>query len=137
MEWPKTRVFWAPNGTRLSARCHFTGLKKLSISRAHPTPSCPSNGCCPHQKHYAGAVFNHRCIKLPMYLFLIWRGDLMILIGANSLLCPLEGNLEFFGSKRHLLRLLPFQGPKYCSLDFQGPPFPTHCPSNGFAHNEY
>ncbi len=30
----ESRVLWAPNGTRLSARCHFTGLKKLSISRA-------------------------------------------------------------------------------------------------------
>jgi hypothetical protein len=32
------RVGGAPNGTRLSARCHFTGPKKLSISRAHPLP---------------------------------------------------------------------------------------------------
>ncbi len=29
---------WAPNGTRLSARCHFTGPKKLSNSRAQPLP---------------------------------------------------------------------------------------------------
>jgi hypothetical protein len=34
-------VFWAPNGTRLSARCHFRGPKKLSISRAQPPPTCP------------------------------------------------------------------------------------------------
>ncbi len=27
-------LFWAPNGTRLSARYHFTGPKKVSISRA-------------------------------------------------------------------------------------------------------
>jgi hypothetical protein len=27
---------WAPLGARLSARCHFTGPKKLSISRAQP-----------------------------------------------------------------------------------------------------
>jgi hypothetical protein len=39
----KFRVFWAPNGTRLSARCHFTGPKKLSISRAQPPPTCPRN----------------------------------------------------------------------------------------------
>ncbi len=31
-------------GTHLLARCHFTGLKKLSISRAQPPPSCPCNG---------------------------------------------------------------------------------------------
>jgi hypothetical protein len=38
------RVFWAPNGTRLSARCHFTGPKKISDSRAQPPPTSPSNG---------------------------------------------------------------------------------------------
>jgi hypothetical protein len=40
-------------------------------------------------------------IKLPMYLFFIWRLELIILMGANPLLGPLEGmgpeNLEFFG----------------------------------------
>ncbi len=40
----KSQVFWAPNGNRLSALCHFTGPKKLSISRAHPPPTCPHNG---------------------------------------------------------------------------------------------
>ncbi len=54
---------WAPNGTRLSARCPFTGPKKLSISRAQPPPTCPSNVCCPHQKHYARGRINHRCIN--------------------------------------------------------------------------
>ena len=29
--------------TCLSARCHFTGPKKLSISRAQPSPTCPRN----------------------------------------------------------------------------------------------
>jgi hypothetical protein len=57
------RVFWAQNATRLSARCYFTGPKKLSISRAQPPPTCPSNGCCPHQKHYAWGRINHRCIN--------------------------------------------------------------------------
>jgi hypothetical protein len=33
-----TRVFWAPNGTRLLARWHFTGPKKLSNFRAQPLP---------------------------------------------------------------------------------------------------
>jgi hypothetical protein len=31
-------TFWAPNSTRLMARCHFTGPKKVSISRANPLP---------------------------------------------------------------------------------------------------
>jgi hypothetical protein len=35
---------WAPNGTRLTARCHFTGPKKVSISRAQPSPTCPRIG---------------------------------------------------------------------------------------------
>jgi hypothetical protein len=35
--------FWAPNGTRLLARWHFTGPKKLLISRAWPPPTCPRN----------------------------------------------------------------------------------------------
>ena len=59
----KSRLFWSPNGTRLTARCHFTGLKKVSISRAQSPPTCPRNGCCPHQKHYAQGRINHRCIN--------------------------------------------------------------------------
>ncbi len=35
-------VFWAPNGIRLTARCYFTGLKKLSS--AQPPPTCPRKG---------------------------------------------------------------------------------------------
>ncbi len=31
--------FWAANGTRLTAQCHFTGPKKVSISReSNPLP---------------------------------------------------------------------------------------------------
>jgi hypothetical protein len=41
-----SRVFWA--------RCYFTGPKKLSNSRARPSPTCPSNGY---------ARINHRCIN--------------------------------------------------------------------------
>jgi hypothetical protein len=37
-------LFWAPNGTPLTARCHFTGSKKVSISRAQPPPTCFCNG---------------------------------------------------------------------------------------------
>ncbi len=39
-----TWLFWAPNGNRLTARCHFTGPIKVSISRAQPPPTCPCNG---------------------------------------------------------------------------------------------
>ncbi len=59
----KSRLFWVPNGTRLRARCHFTGRKQESISRAQPPPICPRNGCCPHQKNYAQGRINHRCIN--------------------------------------------------------------------------
>ncbi len=36
-----SRLFWAPNGSRLTARCHFTGPEKVSISRATLLPSNP------------------------------------------------------------------------------------------------
>ncbi len=56
---PVLWVIWAPNGTRLSAWCHFTGPKnsripgpnplplatqKLSNSRAQSPTTCPRNG---------------------------------------------------------------------------------------------
>ncbi len=55
--------FWAPNGSRLTARCHFTGPKKLSISRVQLPPTCPSNECCPHKKHFTRGRINYRCIN--------------------------------------------------------------------------
>ncbi len=33
-----SRVFWAPNGTRLLARCHFTGPKNSQIPGPNPLP---------------------------------------------------------------------------------------------------
>jgi hypothetical protein len=64
VKWHRAdRHFWAPNGTRLSARCHFAGPKKLLIFRAQSPPTCPTNGCCLHQKHYAWGRINHRCIN--------------------------------------------------------------------------
>jgi hypothetical protein len=59
----KSQLYWAPNGTRLSARCHFTGPKKV-LRRTQPPPTCPLNRCCPHQNHYVrGHIHvNHRCI---------------------------------------------------------------------------
>jgi hypothetical protein len=36
-----SRLLWAPNGTRLTTLCHFTGPKKVSISRAQPLPAFP------------------------------------------------------------------------------------------------
>jgi hypothetical protein len=48
--------FWAPYGTRLTARCHFTGPKKVSISRAQPPPACPRNGSARIKNITYGAV---------------------------------------------------------------------------------
>ncbi len=56
-------------------------------------------------------------MKLLMYPFFFkCHTDLMILIGANPLLGPLEW---FLGPKWHSLRSWPLQGPKS-----QGPPLP-------------
>ncbi len=59
VSWPVTnvdRVFRAPNGTRLSARCNFTGPKKLSNSRAQPPHTSPRNGYARIQNIIHGAV---------------------------------------------------------------------------------
>jgi hypothetical protein len=56
--------------------------------------------------------------------------------GANPLHGPLEGgggvpeDLDFFGPKWHLLRPLPFWGPK--NSQFSGPT-PSNDPRNGFS----
>jgi hypothetical protein len=65
-----TQLFWPLNETRLSARCHFTGPKKVSISRPQPPPTCLHNGCCLHQKHYSRGCIIHRCIGGFMYKIL-------------------------------------------------------------------
>jgi hypothetical protein len=41
---------------------------------AQPLPTCRSNGCFPHQKHYARGRINHRCIGGFMYKSPPWRG---------------------------------------------------------------
>ncbi len=41
---PGSQFLRAPNGNRLTARCHFTGPKIFLISRAQPPPTCPRNG---------------------------------------------------------------------------------------------
>jgi hypothetical protein len=41
---PPTRFFWGPKWHSPAARSHLTGLKKVSISRAHHPPTCPRNG---------------------------------------------------------------------------------------------
>jgi hypothetical protein len=68
-------MIWAPNGTRLSARCHFTGPKKLSISRAQPPPTCPSNGYAVMHasKHYAQGCLNHRSLGGFLHKSPRWR----------------------------------------------------------------
>ncbi len=38
---PHRSCCWAPSDTLLLARCHFTGPKKLSNSRAEPPPTFP------------------------------------------------------------------------------------------------
>ncbi len=45
----------------------FHRVQNVSISRAQPLPTCPRNGCCPHQKHYARGRINHSCIGGFMY----------------------------------------------------------------------
>ncbi len=32
-------------------------------SKKENSQTCPRNGCCPHQKHYARGRINHRCIN--------------------------------------------------------------------------
>ncbi len=49
--------------------------KKLEISRAQPPPTCPSNKCCPQQKHYARGRINHTCIGGFMYTKLWGVGE--------------------------------------------------------------
>ncbi len=49
-------VFWAPNSTCPSARCHFTGPKKLENSRAQTPPTSPHNGYARIQNIMHGAV---------------------------------------------------------------------------------
>jgi hypothetical protein len=51
------KFFWAPNGTRLLVRCHFTGPKKLSNSRARPPPTSPHNGYARIRNIMHGAVY--------------------------------------------------------------------------------
>ncbi len=55
----KSRVFWAPNSTRLSARCHFTMPKKLSISFAQVMDAARIKSIT----HGARGRINHRCIN--------------------------------------------------------------------------
>jgi len=52
-----SRDFWAPNGTRLWARCHFTGPKKLLNLMAQPLPTCPRYGYARIQNIMHGAVY--------------------------------------------------------------------------------
>ncbi len=62
-------TFCAPNGTCFSARCLFTGPKKVSISRAQPPPTCPRNGFALHHKHYVWGHINHRSINSYNFIF--------------------------------------------------------------------
>jgi hypothetical protein len=53
--WMRAYPLLAPNGTRLSDRCHFTGPKKLE-NWAQPPPTSPRNGYARIQNIMHGAV---------------------------------------------------------------------------------
>jgi hypothetical protein len=101
-----------------------------SVSQRHGSAD-PYSNPDPHQnvmdRQCTGGISEYRIQKL-MYInyqctcFLKWRLDLLILMGANTLLGTLEGvgpkNLDSFGPKSHSLRFLSFLGPK--KINFQG-----------------
>jgi hypothetical protein len=58
---------WAPNGTPLSAHCHFTGPKKTREFQGLTPSHFPSWWICTHPKHYAPGCINHRCIAWFMH----------------------------------------------------------------------
>ncbi len=41
--------------------CHL-GPKNSRYPGPNPLPTCPSNGCCTHQNHYARGRINYRCM---------------------------------------------------------------------------
>ncbi len=92
----------------------------------------PLEGVCPKNQDFLGpemATSETHLHKLLMYLFFIWRLDLMILMQGNRAngLDP----FNFFGPKWYSLSSLPFQGPK--KSGFSGHT-PSNCSHNGFAH---
>jgi hypothetical protein len=54
-------IFLGPKWHSPIGSIHYTGSKKLLISRAQTPHTCPHNGCWPHQKHYTQGHINHRC----------------------------------------------------------------------------
>ncbi len=76
----------------------FPRTKKLSISRAQPPPTCPSNGCCPRQKHYERGGINHRCIGPP------WRG-LRVHTSKTGKQCSGSIGSESFWASRIRIRI--------------------------------
>ncbi len=50
------------------------GAQKTRDFQGPTPPTCPSNGCFPHQKHYVWGRINHRCIGGFMYKSPPWRG---------------------------------------------------------------
>jgi hypothetical protein len=57
----KSRVFWAPYGTRLSPLMPFHRAQKILDSMAQPPSHLPSKWICTHPKLYARGCINHRC----------------------------------------------------------------------------
>jgi hypothetical protein len=59
---PEISTISGPNDTQLTARCHFTGPKKVLISRPNPFPLALV--VVMDQKHYIrGPTYNHRSIN--------------------------------------------------------------------------
>ncbi len=56
-------VFVPQINTCLTVRCHFTGPKNASISRAPPPPTCPHNGFA-HIKSYKISAIGYYCMYL-------------------------------------------------------------------------
>ncbi len=56
-------------GSRLKARCHFAGPKKVSISRNQPSPTCPRNGFASTKSITYSGHINHRSISTGELLF--------------------------------------------------------------------
>ncbi len=91
----KSQHFWAPNGTRLKARCHFTGPKNASISRAPPPSTFPHNRFA-HIKSYTISAIGYYCMYLSR-LYCICLTSINMTDGLSTLWWPVCSQL-FSGS---------------------------------------
>jgi hypothetical protein len=63
-EMLKKKIWANFPGSRIQGSKRHRIRIRNTVSRAQPPPTCPSNGCCPHQKHYARGLINHWCIGI-------------------------------------------------------------------------